>query len=76
MNERYESQKRPSVNYRQLLQERIEKAVPLRNLTAEEVKRFTKLEVIAEKLKREENIKNRQLQTWLSGYEYAQIEAE
>ena len=76
MNERYESQKRPSVNYRQLLQERIEKAVPLRNLTAEEVKRLTKLEVIAEKLKREENIKNRQLQTWLSGYEYAQIEAE
>jgi len=34
------------------------------------------LEAIAGKLKRGENVQNRQLQTWLSDDEYAQIEAE
>jgi len=57
-----------------LLQERIEKANPRRQLTAEETKRLNKLEVIADKLKRGENVQNRQLQTWLSADEYAQIE--
>jgi len=35
-----------------LLQERIEKANPRRELTAEDAKRLAKLETIAEKLKR------------------------
>ena len=43
-----------------LLQERIEKANPRRKLTAEEAKRLAKLEAIAEKLKRGENVQNRQ----------------
>jgi hypothetical protein len=34
------------------------------------------LEAIAEKLKRQENVQNRQLQTWLSEDEYAQLEYE
>ena len=37
---------------RKLLQERIEKANPRRELTAEETKRLNKLEGIADKLKR------------------------
>ena len=41
-----------------------------------EMERLAKLEAIAEKLKRGENVQNRQLQTWLSDDEYAQIEAE
>ena len=45
-------------------------------LPAEETKRLAKLESIANKLVRGENVQNRQLQTWLSEYEYAQIEAE
>ena len=65
-SEWYESQKKPVSNFRQLLQERFEKANPRRELTAEEAKRIAKLETIADKLKSEENVQNRQLQTWLS----------
>jgi len=70
-----DNQKKPSSNSRQLLQERIEKKNPRRELTAEESKRLAKLEAIADKLKRGENVQNRQLQTWLSVDEYAQLEA-
>ena len=68
--------KKPRSNFQKFLQERIEKANPRRELTAEETKRLQKLEAIADKLKRGENVQNRQLQTWLSEDEYAQIEAE
>ena len=44
--------------------------------TVEEAKRLAKLETIADKLRRGENVQNRQLQTWLSDDEYAQIEIE
>jgi tetratricopeptide (TPR) repeat protein len=54
----------------------MEKANPHRTLTAEEAKHLAKLETIADKLKRGENVQNRQLHTWLSDDEYAQIEAE
>ena len=59
-----------------MLQERIEKSNSRRQLTAEETKRPHKLEVIADKLKRGENVQNRQLQTWLSEDEYEQLEYE
>ena len=59
-----------------MLQERIEKANPRRNLIAEEAKGLAKLETIADKLRRGENVQNRQLQTWLSVDEYEQIAAE
>ena len=70
------NQKQSSSNFRKLLQERIEKANPRRQLTAEEAKRLAKLEAIADKLRRGENVQNRQLQTWLSEDEYAQLELE
>ena len=76
MSEWLDNQKQSNSNFRQLLQERIEKSNPRRELTSEEAKRLAKLEAIAEKLKCEENVQNRQLQTWLSDVEYAQIEAE
>ena len=76
MSEWYDSQKKPNKNIRKLLQERIEKANPRRELTNEETKRLRKLEGIADKLKRGENVQNRQLQTWLSEDEYAQLEYE
>ena len=60
-------------NFCQFLQERFEKDNPSRNLTAEEAKRLSKLEAIAEKLRRGENVQNRQLQTWLSEEEYEQL---
>ncbi len=41
-----------------MLQERIEKANPRRKLTGEETKRLAKLEIIAEKLKRGENVQS------------------
>ena len=76
MSEWYDSQKEQSSNFRELLQERLEKASPRRELTAEESKRLNKLEAIAEKLKRGDNVQNRQLQTWLSLEEYEQLEYE
>jgi hypothetical protein len=76
MSEWLNNQNQSSNNFRSLLQERIEKANPRRNLTAEEAKRLVKLEAIAEKLKRGDNVLNRQLQTWLSEDEYAQLELE
>ena len=66
MSEWLDNQRKRSSYIRKLLQERIEKANPRRELTAEEIKRLNKLEAIADKLTRGENVQNRQLQTWLS----------
>ncbi|MDA9005759.1 hypothetical protein N9J49_06905 [Amylibacter sp.] len=76
MSEWYDNQKKLTSNFCKLLQERIAKANPRRNLTVEEAKRLAKLEAIADKLKRGENVQNRQLQTWLSEEEYEQIAVE
>jgi len=76
MSEGFDSQKKPSSNFRELLKERIEKTNPRRTLTAEESKRLSKLEAIAYKLRRGENVQNRQLQSWLSEDEYAQVDIE
>jgi len=76
MSEWLDNQKKPSGDFRNLLQERIDKSNPRRTLTADEAKRLAKLETIADKLKRGENVQNRQLQTWLSDDEYEQIAAE
>ena len=66
MSEWYNNQKQPISSVSQLVRERIDKANPRRNLTTEETKRLAKLEAIADKLKRGENVQNRKLQTWLS----------
>ena len=76
MSEWYDSKKKSNSNFRELLKERFEQDNPRRTLTAEESKRLSKLEAIADKLERGENVQNRQLQTWLSEGEYSQIEAE
>ena len=76
MSEWQYNQKQSSSNFRKLLNERIEKANPRRELTAEETKRFHKLKGIADKLKREEHVQNRQLQTWFREEEYQQLEYE
>jgi hypothetical protein len=52
LSEWFENQKQTRSNFRQLLQERIDKTNPRRKLTAEEARRLAKLGVIAEKLKR------------------------
>ena len=69
-------QSQSSSNFRKLLQERIEKANLRRELNAEVTERLAKLEALADKLKRGENVQNRQLQTWLSEDEYEQLEYE
>ena len=76
MSEWHDNQKQQSTNFRKLLKERIESKNPGRELTTEETKRLSKLEEIADKLRSGKNVQNRQLQTWLSEDEYAQIEAE
>ena len=60
----------------EFLQERIDKVNPRRELAAEEAKRLEKLEIISQRLRRGENVQNRQLQTWLSDEEYEQLEYE
>ena len=76
MSEWLENQKQSNSSIRQFLQERTEKTNPRRKLTTEETKRLNKLEAIADKLKRGENVQNRQLQTWLSEEEYEELEYE
>ena len=56
MSEWYVSRKKPNSNFKKLLQERIEKTNPRRTLTAEESKRLSKLEAIADKLTRGESV--------------------
>ena len=76
MSEWFDSQKKSISNIRKLLEGPIDKANQRRELTTEETKRLAKLEGIADKLKRGENVQNRQLQTWLSEDEYEQLEYE
>ena len=58
MSEWFDNQKQTSSNFQKLLKERSEKVNPPRKLTAEETKRLNKLEAIAEKLKRGENVQS------------------
>ena len=76
MSEWYDSQRKPTGNLRELLTGCTKNAHPRRKLTPDEAKRLNKLEAIAGKLKRGENVQNRQLQTWLSEEEYEQLDYE
>ena len=76
MTEWLDNQKQSSSNVRKLLQDWLEKDNLHREHTHDETKRLAKLEAIADKLRRGENVQNRQLQTWLSEDEYAQLEYE
>ena len=71
-----DSQTMTSSSFRELLRNHSDQTNPRRELTAEETKRLNKLEAIADKFKRGENVQNRQLQTWLSEEEYEQLEYE
>jgi hypothetical protein len=63
---------KPNSDFRKLLQEGLDKANPRRaGRTAEEKKRLAKLEEVAARLRRRENVQNRQLQTWLTQVEYS-----
>jgi len=66
MSEWYDNQRQNGSSLSKLLRKKIEKKNPHRTLTAEEAKRLGKLKTISDKLKRGENVQNRQLQTWLS----------
>lgn len=59
MSEWLHNQKKSNISIRQSLQKRIDKANPRRGLTTQEATRINKLEAIAEKLKRGENVQNR-----------------
>jgi hypothetical protein len=76
MSEWQDMQKNSSGNFRKLLQERLDKTNPRRKLGKDETTKLIKLEGIAEKLTRGENVQNRQLQTWLSEDEFAQVDIE
>ena len=76
MSEWYDSQRKSNSDFRQLQQERMDKANPRRRLTSIETKRLNRLEAVAARLKRRENVQNRQLQNWLIENENAQIEAK
>ena len=58
MSEWFDNQKQTNSRIFKALQERIEKTNPRRKLTSDEAKRFAKLEAIADKLKRGENVQS------------------
>ena len=64
MSEWYEKQKKSASNFRKFLQERIDEANPRRTLTTKETKRLARLETIADKLKRGENVKSEWIVTY------------
>jgi len=76
LSEWLDSQKKINSDFQKLLKERLDKANSRRELNAEETNRLRKLEALADKLKRGENVQNRQLKTWLSEEEYEQLEYE
>jgi len=77
MNKRHDSQNKTSCDLLKSLKERIDKAAAARKEpTKDEEKKLAKLKGIANKLRRGENVQNRQLQTWLGEDEYAQIELQ
>jgi hypothetical protein len=76
MSEWQDMQKKPIVDFRKFLHERFDKTSPSRKLAKDETTNLAKLEGIAEKLKRGENVQNRQLQTWLSEDESVQVDIE
>ena len=67
---------KPKRYLRKLWHELIDKTNPRRTFTVEEQRRLTKLEAIADKLKRGENVQNHQIQSWLSEDNYTQIDAK
>lgn len=56
MSEWYDSQKMPGSDFRKLLQERVEKSNPRRELTPEETRRPSKLKEVADKIRSSENV--------------------
>ena len=76
MSEWQDMQKKPIFDFHKFLQERLDKTSPRRQLAKDETTKLAKLEGIAEKLKRGENVQNRQLQIWLSEDEYAKVDIE
>ena len=58
MSEWFDRQKNTRNNFCKFMEERIEKANPRRKLTAEETKRLTRLEAIADKIKHRKNVQN------------------
>jgi CHAD domain-containing protein len=76
MSEWLDNQKQSSSNIRKLLQEQIAINSLLSELNAEQTKHLSELEAISDKLKRGENVQNRQLQKWLREEEYEQFEYE
>jgi hypothetical protein len=63
MNDWYNSQKQPSIDFRKLLQERLDKVNPSCKLAKGEITKLAKLEGIAKKLKRGEKTVKRIKQT-------------
>ena len=57
------NKKQSNNNFSELLNERVVKINLCSQITAEETKRLNKLEAVADKFKRGENIQNRQLKT-------------
>ena len=61
-----DSQKKPSRSFRELLRNHLDQTNPRRKeLTRDEAIKLAKLEAIAAKFRRGENVQNRQLQIWL-----------
>ena len=76
MSEWQDIQQKKNTNLRDLLKNKKAKTRKLCELSKTEQNRLAKLNGMLYELRRGENVQNRQLQTWLSADEYAQIEVK
>ena len=74
MTESHDKQKKPIIDFRKLLQERLDETNPRRQLAKDKTTKLAKLEGIAKKLRRGDNVKHRRLATWLTEEEYESFE--
>ena len=69
-------QRKPNTKLRDLLKSKKAKPRKLSELSKTEQNRLAKLNAMLDEFTRGENVQNRQLQTWLSEDDYAQVDIE
>ena len=76
MSEWQDMQKQPDTKFRDLLKSSKAKTRKLSELSKTEQNRLEKLNAMLEMLRREKNVQNRQLATWLTEEEYESFESD
>ena len=76
MSEWQDMQQKPNTKLRDLLKSKKTETRKQSELSKTEQNRLAELNLVLDELRRGENVQNRQLQTWLSEDDYAQVDIE